>query len=110
MPETKGYHVNAKQCRTCIFGKQSPVSAARFAELKASWEREHIVQECHHATVKGDKIGCRGYYEAARRGNVLNSPMMDIAEQMGLTSLRTDQAFGLFELLGFVQFVPIEDE
>ena len=104
-----GFKVNQRMCSTCIFGQNSPIPPERFAQLKEQWEREGIVQECHHATLKQEQIACRGHYEAARRGEVTNHPIMEIARQMGLESLRVEQMMGFSESQGWVEFVEVKE-
>lgn len=105
------FKVMREQCQTCIFGGNSPITAARFAQLRAAWEREGVVQACHHATIQAQTIGCRGHYEAARRG-VLPHPITAIMAQLGLndSSLKTSDLMQIAERLGWVEFVSSDDE
>lgn len=103
------FEVNEKMCDTCIFGANSPVSRARFEDLKHTWETEGIVQQCHHATIKGHDTGCRGHYEAARRNAVQNYPVLGIVEDcFGLVGMDNRGAFDLSENLGLIIFVDVE--
>lgn len=83
------FRVNAHLCKTCIFGPHTPLSPERFDQLRREWAAENSVQTCHVT-----KIGCRGHYEAAKRGEIPHPiraitatlidlpPEMDIAEVM----------------------------
>jgi hypothetical protein len=103
------FRVNNRQCSTCIFNRRSPISPKRFDELKAQWAAEDIVQICHHSSMQGDDVGCRGHYEAARRGDIPH-PITGIAETLGLGELPIDQLMGLCESIGWVEFVEVKDD
>jgi hypothetical protein len=76
------FEVNSKQCSTCIFGANSPVSKVRFAQLKRTWARDDVHQECHHSTHQGQHVVCRGYYNAVENGAIDASQMMRIAARL----------------------------
>lgn len=104
------YKVNRVMCSTCIFSKRSPISAERFEELKATWEREGVSQECHHATINGEKIGCKGHYLAA-----LNDPdyphALSIAQaEMKLSAMPRDHFMRFAEAMGLITFVDVPEE
>lgn len=101
------FKVNASQCSTCIFGPNSPLTPERLEQYKAQWQSKNRVQECHHATMKHEKVGCRGHYEAARRGEIPH-PITEIAEQLDLGQLRIEQMMHLSELVGWVEFVDVD--
>lgn len=104
-----GFEVNDKLCSTCIFGGNSPIPRARFEQLKTEWETAGVVQECHHATLKNQHIGCRGHYESARAGLIKNHPIVTAAaEGLGLTGLSIDVIMDVSERLGLVHFVDVE--
>ena len=105
---SKGFKVNKEMCKTCIFGANSPINAKRFADLQAQWAENDIVQECHQATVIEEQIGCRGHYEAARRGEIPH-PIIGIWRAMGLEA-DTDTLMQISERLGYVNFVAIDKE
>lgn len=103
------FQVNRRQCSTCIFGPKSPISPERFDQLKAQWAEEDIVQTCHHSSMYGEQVGCRGHYEAARRGE-LPHPMQGIAQDMGLGALPLDRFMQVSESAGWVEFVEVKDD
>lgn len=96
-------HVQPAKCDSCIFGPNSPVSAERFADLRAQWEQRanEKFQVCHQtATWNTDDEGewedgedqpgietisvCRGWYDEfyVRRG--VPVAIIQIAERLGL--------------------------
>lgn len=104
-----GFKVNRVMCDTCIFGTKSPISPERFAELEQVWANENRVQECHHATIQGKQIGCRGHYEAARRGE-MSHPITDIAERaLGLRDLAMPDLMQILERMGLIEFVEVDN-
>lgn len=103
------FKVNSVQCRTCIFGANSPVAQVRFEQLRAEWQAENVVQECHDATQKHLHIGCRGHYEAARRGEIPH-PIESIAINMGLAGVSMDNLMQMYERMGLIIFVDIPSE
>lgn len=102
------FRVNTRQCATCIFSSRSPIPPERFAELRAAWAADDTVQQCHDSTLRGGDVGCRGHYEAARRGD-LPHPLTGIAETMGLGGLPLPQMMDLCENMGWVEFVDVDE-
>lgn len=74
--------VNNKMCSSCIFGSNSPISPERLEDYKKKWRRLDTQQECHHSTVEETGVVCRGYFEAALRGEVHTGQLMRIAERL----------------------------
>lgn len=108
---TDAYQVAAEQCSTCIFGPKTPLTAERFKYYHRLWERKGFAQECHMATGHKLHIGCRGHYEAWKRGAFKNHPLRIIARDLGLPDdLRNEQLARLFESLGHIIFVQIPKE
>jgi hypothetical protein len=91
-------------CKTCIFGRKSPISQVRFEQLREEWAVEDVIQSCHQSNIDGGNAGCRGHYEAAWRGDIPH-PVQGIGEAMGLEDLSTAQLMELFESQGFIVFV-----
>lgn len=94
--------INRRQCSTCIFGPQSPIPESRFEELQKKWAENDCIQQCHQSSVKGGTVGCRGHYEAARRGE-LPYPIAGVFGPMDMA-----QSMYAAETLGFVRFVDEE--
>lgn len=105
----KGFKVNKTRCDTCIFSKRSPITDERFEELKQAWADENIVQECHKYTVEDLQVGCRGHYDTSKRGE-LPHPVNKIADDMGLSHLSVTTQFQIYERMGLIRFVSIEEE
>lgn len=102
------FQVRDSLCRSCIFGQNSPISQERFDQLKQEWQDKDIVQECHSGTLIHDHIGCRGHYEAARRGELPKHPLDAIRDQMGFSISRAD-FMQIAERMKWVEFV-VESE
>lgn len=94
-------------CSTCIFSQRSLISAERFAELKAAWEAESRIQQCHDSTLAGHETGCRGHYEAYKKGELCNHPIDAIAADMGLGDLSAADKAQVYERLGLIQFLDV---
>jgi len=110
LKQSAGYRVNDRLCSTCIFSSKSPVSAERFQELKTHWETHGVVQQCHHSTMQGNDVGCRGYYEAAKRGEIQNDPVSAVGKSLGWDSTMAQQEmFTVFERLRFILFVHVPE-
>jgi hypothetical protein len=77
----RGWEVNKERCSSCIFGAKSPVSPERFKELKRTWARRDTHQTCHHSTIEGGQVACKGYFDAALSdgGDIYPSQAMRIA-------------------------------
>ena len=103
------FRVYDQRCKSCIFGKNSPVTPERFAELKAAWEQDDTVQECHTATLREEHIGCRGHYEAARNGGIPH-PIFGIMIGLGFEGLSISDMMQVAERMGWVSFEPLPDE
>ena len=59
-----------RMCKTCIFGKNSPVSSKRLMSLIQEWHANRSHQICHSfgtsdvdENINGEDVVCRGYYE-----------------------------------------------
>lgn len=103
-----GYKVMAEKCATCIFSAHTPISPARFQELRATWAENDVAQECHTATIAGLEYGCKGHYEAARSGAIPH-PITGACEQaFGITGLEVSDLMQIAERLGLVEFITIE--
>jgi len=76
------FEVNKEKCKTCIFGANSPISKARFAQLKRSWAKDDCHQVCHASTHNNGSVVCRGYYDAAMRGAIDMGQLMRIAGRL----------------------------
>ena len=100
------FRVNQSLCETCIFSTRTPISNARFEALKASWDANQNVQLCHHSETN---VGCRGHYEAARRGAIPHPLPVLLAEYLGISQLQTADAMQIAERLGIVEFCVVDD-
>lgn len=104
------FRVTSALCATCIFSDRSLLRPGRFDDLKKTWEKRHLVQECHHATPNDGQASCRGHFEAFRRGETKNHPLRDLATRMGLPPSLTDGELAAhFESLGYIVFVHLEE-
>ena len=101
-----GFKVMSKLCETCIFSARTPISQERFDELREGWAKNDNVQECHKATINKEHIGCRGHYEAARRGE-LPHPITGIMATLGIAGKMSD-LMQVAERLNFIVFVDVE--
>jgi hypothetical protein len=63
-------HIRRRQCETCIFGRNSPVSDERVAEMVTKCGDQGAIP-CHKHLYVGEKINpvCHGFY--ALRGNLV---------------------------------------
>lgn len=104
------FFVNKKMCATCIFSKNSPISEERFKDLEETWEKEGKQQECHQFTKKNEHAACRGHYEAAKRGEYQNYPVVSAVSQIFNANLNAEQAFQIGERLGYIVFIGEDDE
>jgi hypothetical protein len=73
-------HVRRVQCKTCIFGTRSPVSAERRDGMIAEADKENSCIPCHSHLYEGAAIEpcCAGYF--ARK----SSFVLRLAEMMGI--------------------------
>jgi hypothetical protein len=99
------FRVNDKMCRTCIFGNKSPINAERFAELRESWTSENRAQQCHHSSMKDGDTGCRGHYEAGKRGEI-HHPVTTFARHF---EIPLERAYSMFESMGLIEFEAVDD-
>lgn len=105
------FKVNNQLCSTCIFSKRSPISPERLEQLKDQWQELEAVQECHSATIKDERVACRGHYEAARRGDLPYEALENAArEGLGLTGLSVPDLMQICERLALVEFIKIEED
>lgn len=105
-----GFRVNQEQCSTCIFGPNSPVSKDRFEDLREMWETDgdERVQTCHHSSIKGGDTGCRGHYEAAKRGEI-KSPVDILLKRFLDPNLSKKQAYEIAERMGWIVFEGVDE-
>lgn len=80
------FKVCAKQCDQCLFGPNRIVSGNRAAQIVKDTTRQDRHFICHKATIKGEDVACRGWYER------FSSNLSRIAQR-----------------LNAVQFVKLED-
>lgn len=53
-----------KQCDQCLFSKNRIVSAARVKQIIRDCHRQDTQFQCHKATMRGEDVQCRGYYDS----------------------------------------------
>ena len=53
-----------KQCGQCLFSKNRIVSAARVKDILKQCRRQDTHFQCHKATLRGEDVQCRGYYDS----------------------------------------------
>lgn len=98
-------NINNSMCSSCIFGANSPIPDSRFAELEREWNKRGVHQECHQFTVFHEHVGCRGHYEAARRGEYPNYPAILELGKLGIKDLSAKDILQVAERLGLIRFV-----
>lgn len=81
------FNVNSTQCKTCIFGANTPITPESFEQYKQDWQDEDCHHICHQDSARdyeNASITCRGYYEAAMRGDVHMGQLMRIAGRLNM--------------------------
>jgi hypothetical protein len=69
----------AKRCDQCLFSKNRIVSAVRKRELLATCKRDDTHFVCHKASIAGESVCCRVFYDADPGA----SNLMRIAGRLG---------------------------
>lgn len=79
--------VRRKRCATCIFGKNSPVVAARREQMVADADEADGCIPCHKHIHQGERIEpvCNGYF------NVNQSILLRLAESMRVIEWYDDE-------------------
>ncbi len=78
-------HVLEQPCSTCIFNlATSPLDGKEGLERQlAKCQKLGTYQECHHASVAGEQVMCRGFWNWAKKTR--NEPVaMQVGERLGL--------------------------
>ena len=57
------FKVYAARCNECLFSKDKIVSDERRAQILAECKRKDSHFICHKATISGQNVCCRGFYE-----------------------------------------------
>jgi hypothetical protein len=76
-----------KKCDECLFTKNRIVSEARMRALLADCAKRDTHFICHKATINGEEVCCRGFYET-----------------------RTSNLMRIAQRLNWVQLVPVPDD
>lgn len=105
----KGFQVMSEQCATCIFTQNTPISAARFLELRKAWKEQGVVQECHVATVKHQHVACRGHFDRWVN-STMPYPLNAIQKELGFDVLSKADFVQLAERMGWIQFIEMSKE
>jgi len=58
-----GFKVFDKCCKNCLLSEDSIVSPERRTQLLSKIAKEQSFFICHKATMKGDKVCCRKFYD-----------------------------------------------
>jgi hypothetical protein len=80
------FKVCEQKCDQCLFTPDRIVSKARMQEILAECERKDIHFVCHKATIEGEDVCCKGFYDA-----------------------RTSQLMRIAQRLNKVEFVKVEE-
>lgn len=56
--------VMEKRCRNCLFSSAKIVSDERRDDILDSCNRTGQAFECHEATIAGQRVTCRGFFDA----------------------------------------------
>lgn len=80
--------VAQKRCDQCLFSSAKIVDDARRDEVLESCRRTGRAFECHKATITGQHVVCRGFYDAdvslvIRLGKLLGRPVRAPARRPG---------------------------
>lgn len=59
----KRLKVMQKQCDQCLFSKNKIVSDEAKAKTLKQCQQEDSYFVCHKASIKGEDVACRGYYD-----------------------------------------------
>lgn len=73
-----GFAVYENRCDQCLFSKDKIVGDARRKELLKSCEKSGTYFQCHKASLAGDDVCCRGFYDAE------GSSIVQIAKRLGV--------------------------
>lgn len=57
------FQVYSKACNQCLFTKERIVSASRAAEIIKQCKRDDSHFVCHKATLQGQDVCCREFYD-----------------------------------------------
>lgn len=57
------FNVMARRCDQCLFGPNKIVSDERKADVLEACEKHDLHFVCHKATMVGQDVCCRGFYE-----------------------------------------------
>ena len=73
-----GFVVYDKRCDQCLFSKDKIVGDVRRKEILAQCEADGTYFLCHKASIVGDDVCCRGFYDAE------GSAIVQIAKRLGV--------------------------
>jgi len=110
MSRRTGFKVMTKECETCIFHTNtSPIDRERFEQLKAEWQKKGVVQECHQATIKHERIACRGHFNRWLWGN-MPYPLDQIKHDLHMDDLSNEQFVDVCKNIGWITFTVPESK
>ena len=72
------FKVKKECCGQCLFGKDKIVSSERKRDILSDCRQGDSHFICHKASIKGEDICCKGFYDTQ------TSNMMRISQRMGM--------------------------
>lgn len=85
-----GFIVYEKRCDQCLYSKDKIVGDARRKALLAQIEKDGTYFICHKASLAGDDVCCRGFYDAEGSQIVHIAKALNVVKFVPLPEERTE--------------------
>ena len=72
------FKVKKDRCNECLYSKDKIVSDSRRKELLSDIKKNDLHFVCHKASIKGESICCKGFYDSA------TSNLIRISQRLGM--------------------------
>lgn len=85
------FKVYKKRCDQCLFSRNKIVSNERRKSILDDCAKQGTFFTCHKATIAGQEICCRGFYDAQGSSLVQIAKRLQIVEEVDLPEEAEDQ-------------------